>query len=330
MRWAGRNPCITQWWPATSSPAAGQRRAAPADSAPPVSVIVPAYNAQSFLPEQLAALMSQDAAVVREIVVADNGSTDRTHDVAVHVALQDRRIRVVDASGRRGAAHARNVGAAAASGDFFAFCDADDVVAPGWAAALYACARRTGAQFIAGVNDHDTLYPYPVRRWRPAIHPSRPSNDTDGNGFAEACNLGVSRAAFDSVDGFDESLAFAAEDVELSWQLQRAGFRLERCTDAVVYYRDRVTASAAAGQAYRYGRGNTVFLRARDTAVSPWWRLITAALPLMARTPALFGSRRARVTWLRQAAFWAGGVRGLFDTEPPHTRHGVSGQAGLR
>lgn len=68
----------------------------------PVTVIVPAYNAEEYLDAQLAALMVQDPTTVGGIIIADNGSTDRTRAVAASAAKRDRRIRVVDAACGRG------------------------------------------------------------------------------------------------------------------------------------------------------------------------------------------------------------------------------------
>lgn len=272
----------------------------------PVSVIVPAFNAARFLPEQLAALSGQDRGIVGEIVVADNGSSDATRQVAARAAERDGRIRLLDASGVRGAAHARNAGAAAARGRFLAFCDADDVAAPGWAAALYRCAGRTGARLVAGRVDHDRLTPSQARRWPAAIHPAGAS-DPGAVAFAQACNLGITRDAFDAVRGFDETLRHAAEDVEFSRRLARAGIDPVYCPDAVVYYRDRTTLAAALTQAYRYGRGNHALRAAASeprAAQEP--RPLREVLGLIARMPDLATSVARRANWLRQAAFWCG------------------------
>lgn len=293
----------------------------------PVTVIVPAYNAEKYLGAQLAALMVQDPATVGEIIVADNGSTDRTRAVAASAADHDRRVRVVDAAGRRGAAYARNAGVAAASGEFFAFCDADDVVAPDWARRLYDCARATGAEFIAGRIDHDALYPYRVRRWPAAIHPARRADDRGGMPFAEGCNLLVGRHAFSVVDGFDESLAFAAEDIELSRRLQEADFQLTLCPGAIVFYRDRTTLAACIRQAYRYGRGNRMHMRPRRAHGPQPFRPVAVALGLLVRMPLSLGTRCRRVTWLRQFAFWLGYLRAGFGVASSGPRPGLSGHA---
>ena len=115
-----------------------------------ISIVIPAFNAEKTIDAQLEALSRQSWSGGWEVIVADNGSTD---DTAEHVAHWEARLpgfRVVDASARRGAGHARNVGARAARGDYLLFVDADDVVQPGWLASMAEAAGRH--PLIAGTS----------------------------------------------------------------------------------------------------------------------------------------------------------------------------------
>ncbi|EPX80518.1 glycosyltransferase family 2 protein [Salipiger mucosus] len=93
---------------------------------PQASIVVPAFNAADTLGETLRSLLAQTHPDF-EIVVVDDGSTDRT--VAVARGFGDARIRVVQQP-NRGLAGARNSGIAAARGAFIGFCDADDLWRP--------------------------------------------------------------------------------------------------------------------------------------------------------------------------------------------------------
>ena len=66
------------------------------------------------------------------MVVVDNGSTDKSRLAVQEWANGSQTIRLVDASMAKGAGATRNVGVEAARGELLAFCDADDVVQPGW------------------------------------------------------------------------------------------------------------------------------------------------------------------------------------------------------
>jgi glycosyltransferase involved in cell wall biosynthesis len=97
-----------------------------------ISVVIACLNEVHTLGEQLDALSRQQWHDW-EVIIADNGSTDGTQELARSFA--DRlNITVLDASDEPGSGYARNEGARAASGDALLFPDADDVVADDWLA----------------------------------------------------------------------------------------------------------------------------------------------------------------------------------------------------
>ena len=93
---------------------AGITVGATADECPRLSVVIPCYNAREPVARAIQALCGQDRRDDWEIVVADNGSTDGSEQRVRELAVEHPRVRLVDASARRGAAAARNMGAAAA------------------------------------------------------------------------------------------------------------------------------------------------------------------------------------------------------------------------
>src|SRR5262245_2108230 len=107
-----------------------------------VSVIIPARDCEDVLPKQLDALSRQTYTGRWEVIVADNGSLDRTAEVARRWADRLPALSVCDASARPGTNRARNAAASAAKGDFLAFCDADDVADDGWLAGLVEAGGR--------------------------------------------------------------------------------------------------------------------------------------------------------------------------------------------
>ena len=91
---------------------------------PRVSIVVPAFNASSTIAETLGSLQNQTFRDF-EVIVVNDGSTDRTADV-IEPFLNDSRFQVIDQP-NRGLAGARNTGIANATGYYIGFCDSDDL-----------------------------------------------------------------------------------------------------------------------------------------------------------------------------------------------------------
>jgi teichuronic acid biosynthesis glycosyltransferase TuaG len=94
-----------------------------------VSIITPAYNAQSFIAQTIESVIAQTYQNW-ELIIVNDCSTDRTSQIMQKYAEQDRRIRLVHASKNNGVAATRNLALAAAHGKYIAFLDSDDIWAP--------------------------------------------------------------------------------------------------------------------------------------------------------------------------------------------------------
>jgi hypothetical protein len=220
--------------------------APPPPPAVEVSVVIAAYQAHSTLAEQLDALAAQRVPFRWEVVVADNGSTDGTVALARTYADRLPGLRVVDASARRGAGAARNIGVAAARGRSVVFCDADDVVADGWLAAMHAALQQHA--FVAGAFEGQRLNDAAALRSRvlPQQDGLQESGHLPGVRHAGAGTLGVHRDVFRAVGGLD---------TDLCWRIQLAGVPLVWLPTAVVHVRLRGGLRASARQGYSYGTG---------------------------------------------------------------------------
>lgn len=110
---------------------------------PEISIIVPAYNAGSYLPDCLESIIRQTFSNW-ELIIADDGSSDDTGNIADAFAANDGRIRVLHLA-RQGVSEARNSGLDNARGSFIAFVDSDDVLEPDYLKELYSHAIQSGA-----------------------------------------------------------------------------------------------------------------------------------------------------------------------------------------
>jgi GT2 family glycosyltransferase len=251
-------------------------------------VVIAALNGARTLPRQLDALLDQEVAASWEIVVADNGSTDGSRDIVTAYAERAENVRLVDASDGAGLAHARNAGARAARGRDLAFCDQDDEVADGWAAAMVGALEDH--EFVAGALEHDRLNP----PWAIAVR-GRPQVDgllrypefEDHFAFAFGCTLGVRRALHETIDGFDPRFTKGCEDADYCWRLQAAGHPLVFAPAAVTHYRFRSDVRGIFHQGRAYGESEALLYRKHRA----------------------LGLRPVRHPWRRGARAWAAAVR---------------------
>lgn len=100
---------------------------------PSVSVVIPCFNTERYIAATLHAVLAQAGAEL-EVIVVDDGSTDGSAALVARDFPQVRLVRRTNA----GVAAARNTGIEAATGDWVAFCDADDIWLPGKLAAQFA------------------------------------------------------------------------------------------------------------------------------------------------------------------------------------------------
>src|SRR5262245_1919419 len=96
-------------------------------STPTVSVVIPVYARAAFVGAAVDSVLAQTFPSF-EIVVVDDGSTDRSREIIR--AYRDPRVRLICHPHNRGIPAARNTGIDAARGDYVAFLDSDDIAYP--------------------------------------------------------------------------------------------------------------------------------------------------------------------------------------------------------
>lgn len=94
-----------------------------------VSVIMPAYNAERYLPDAIRSVQSQTF-TDWELVICDDCSKDSTYQIANDFAQKDTRIKVIKNKVNSGVAQTRNNALDAAIGEYIAFLDSDDLWLP--------------------------------------------------------------------------------------------------------------------------------------------------------------------------------------------------------
>lgn len=203
---------------------------------PRAAVIVAVYNGARTLPDCLASLRRLDYPAERlELIVVDNASTDATPRL---LAAAGPPFRVCHEA-RRGPAAARNRGLAAASAEVVAFTDADCTVDPAWLRHLVAPL----ADPTVGVAGGRILSRRPcnlIESFGERIHDHARAMGEFVPPYAITMNWASRRAVMEAVGRFDEGL-LRGEDVECSYRLVGAGYRLVYVPEAIIYHRNERT-----------------------------------------------------------------------------------------
>lgn len=113
-----------------------------------VSFVVAAHDVAPFVAEAVGSALAQTDCRI-EVLVIDDGSTDETAAIVGRLAETDPRVRLLRHAVAQGAAGARNLGLAHASGEWVAVLDGDDAILPGRTRALLDLAAVLGADMVA-------------------------------------------------------------------------------------------------------------------------------------------------------------------------------------
>jgi glycosyltransferase involved in cell wall biosynthesis len=194
---------------------------------PQVSVIVPARDAEQTLAHTLAALAAQEVEAEYDVIVVDDGSTDRTAAIA---ATAGANVTLVTQPAS-GPGAARDLGVARSSAPMLAFCDADVFPTSGW--------LRAGLRALAGADlVQGKVLPEPGVRLGAF---DRTLWITSSAGLWEAANLFMTRELFDRVGGFGDGITPRrgkplGEDVWLGYRALRSGARATYCPEALAHH----------------------------------------------------------------------------------------------
>jgi glycosyltransferase involved in cell wall biosynthesis len=176
-----------------------------------ISVVIPAYNAERFLPRCLKSVFAQTLKPM-EVIVVDDGSTDNTAAVAAALGA------TVISQANGGVAAARNLGIRNASGEWIALLDADDRWAPEKLERQAALVRPETVLVYTGIRFFDDQG---IRSEQLAVDPAAASK------MLRYCNpipctYIIRRDAVMQDGGYREDV-FACEDWEMLVRLQRLG-----------------------------------------------------------------------------------------------------------
>jgi GT2 family glycosyltransferase len=264
----------------------------------------------------LQALFDQEAAPAFEIIVADNGSSDGSAQLAESLSAQAPagvQLVVVDCSARTGVSAARNAGVAKSRAARILVCDADDIVSPRWVREMTTALETY--DLVGGALDEVTLNPELDATHRRGLDRRLPVS-LQFLPYAVGANVGIRRRVVEAIGGWNESYVGGGDDVDFAWRAQLAGFELGFAPDAVIHYRLRTDLRGSFWQAYRYARNAPRLYRdyrhlgaqrQRVRAVARSWSWIVSRAPVVA-----FAGYGLRRKWCRRLGMALGRVAGSF------------------
>jgi glycosyltransferase involved in cell wall biosynthesis len=209
-----------------------------------LSLIICTRNRAAQLAETLKRVATIRSRLSWELIVADNGSTDRTNEVVrEYAAVSERPVRGICMPGR-GVSYARNAGWQAAESDVVTYIDDDCYPAEGYLDAVFECfAKEPRLGFVGGrILLHD-----PSDR-RITIQESLERQFFAPDSFIpvgvfHGANLAFRRAALTEVGGFDPwfgaGALFTGEDAELAARISAAGWKGAYDPTPLVYHHHR-------------------------------------------------------------------------------------------
>ena len=192
--------------------------------APGISFIIPARNEAEGIGRTIEYILKQPEHLVKEIIVADNGSTDRTREIASGYP----KTRVISVP-TPGTNRARQAGVDASSGEIVAFLDADNWPTANWSATAIHYLKKPGVVAVAGIYDYRDMnefsrylsilgflvISYPVYL---LVHYILKRGSVVQGG-----NLAVRREALEKIGGLDVNYTFFGDDVKTGKQLRKIG-----------------------------------------------------------------------------------------------------------
>lgn len=189
-----------------------------------LSVMIPAWQAETYIEQAIASIQRQNWDGSIELIVCDDGSTDRTGEIAEKMgACVLRKV-------RGGAASARNRSLQAATGKYFLFLDADDILADDALEMLYAPFQKEPELMAVFGKAEDFVSEELTEQQKVKL---KPRTEPYG-GVLPGCAL-LRREVFDAVGLFDERLKSGET---ISWQMKlRESDCLVRTIDQVVLKR---------------------------------------------------------------------------------------------
>jgi GT2 family glycosyltransferase len=241
------------------------------------SVVIPHWNAIRFLPVCLDALRRQTYPHI-EVIIADNNSTDGSREL---VREQYPWVRLVELDDNYGFTGACNAGMRAAQGAYVALLNNDTEVDAAWAAAIVDAFERhpevgsvASKMLLFDKRDHihttGDFFTIDGRAGNRGVWQRDTGQYEQEDYVFSACggSSAYRRTMLDRIGLLDDDFFFSAEDVDLGWRAQLAGWRCLYTPRAIVYH--HLSASGGGVTASYHDGRNLIYLLTKNYPADLW------------------------------------------------------------
>lgn len=262
---------------------------------PTVSIVIPVKDRAADLRNCLTSLAQLDYPKDKlEVVVVDDGSSDATSAVARELGA----LLLESGAVGGGPALARNKGAAVAGGEILAFIDSDCTASTDWLAELLPAffdeKLAAVGGWVDGMHHGSALDRYEAVMSSLNLGRREMSGGAGGDTFyLPSCNLLMRKSAFVAAGGFNPEMQ-VGEDVDLTWRLRDAGWKIQYLPQGIVYHAHRSKLWPFMRRRFDYGTSEGMLqqlhpVRGKKMLLPPMLTsillLLTAALVLLTPLP---------------------------------------------
>lgn len=230
---------------------------------PLVSIIVPVYNCETYLPRCLDSLLAQTYSNL-EIILVDDGAKDSSPSICDDYAAKDSRIKVLHQE-NGGVSNARNSGLKAMTGEYCAFVDSDDYVSPNMIRRLYHACRKESVEIaVCGhqcVTPDDPVTAEPAETKAKIIDIRKEFRYTHPYAYPAAWATLYSRAVLEG-NQFDVDLYVGEDALFVARALHK--------TDKLAFLREPMYYYVLYPQSANHGQ----FTQKRATELEAWHRIL--------------------------------------------------------
>ena len=243
---------------------------------PEISIITALHNCVDLTQQYIESLKQTVPSIDWELILVDDASSDGTQ-AYLESLTSDPRIHCIHNESNRGYSVSNNIGANAATGEYFAFLNNDLVLTKGWFEEMFKVMKEADNPGIVGniqtnpntgLIDHAGVFfgldgmPRQARKNRKKF----PGTEyTEWNAVTAACML-IQASLFKKVGGFDETYRNGFEDIDICVKLKQQGYRHYVANRSRIFH----CVSASPGR-HKNNIHNTDLFRQRWTSITCEW-----------------------------------------------------------